>query len=437
MAAGHDSFVASGISTLTTEEEHGWNMTFALSEADAMTATEVDDAVEEEIEMEAWRLMGGSDMTTVSDANVKAVAAKIRAILEDKLAERGVSGRFTQEIIERKLQAILDKIRSGKGTAKTAVQEARLWYSALENAKKVRKQQEFDAPPPSAAGEEICDDETEEVQQYVQAAEIEKRMPLGDAMIGITYRDQYYEEVAYEHNTRVGMALGNKIDELNKRRGQVNDLVDEHNFLMDQLPLEKIALERKKTEYEIKAKEWEEMQKSYARWPEEKEELLFQLDNLHDELLEVEAENAKLNTLVESLQMSVGKHQDAIQVLKSLPVETQEYYKKILAFSNEIAEANDKIDEMQSAYWDFVGMVEKLAEALLKMEMIPATALFMAENFNKSFISGPWRAHGLKTGRIPSVQNKIANSVRMAKRLSVILERARKSEKRVVKGLAF
>ncbi len=46
-------------------------------------------------------------------------------------------------------------------------------------------------------------------------------------------------------------------------------------------------------------------------------QLLFQLDTLHDELLEAEAENAKLHTLVESLQASVGKHQDALQILVS------------------------------------------------------------------------------------------------------------------------
>jgi hypothetical protein len=39
--------------------------------------------------------------------------------------------------------------------------------------------------------------------------------------------------------------------------------------------------------------------------------------------------------------------------------------------------------------------------------------------------------------RVTAVQNKIANSVRMAKRLAVILERAKKNEKRVLKGLAF
>ena len=43
--------------------------------------------------------------------------------------------------------------------------------------------------------------------------------------------------------------------------------------MMDQMPIEKTRLERKKTEYEMKAKEWEEMQKSYNRWPEEKEEV--------------------------------------------------------------------------------------------------------------------------------------------------------------------
>jgi hypothetical protein len=41
------------------------------------------------------------------------------------------------------------------------------------------------------------------------------------------------------------------------------------------MPLEKARLEKKKLEYEMKAKEWEDMQKSFGRWPEEKEEASF------------------------------------------------------------------------------------------------------------------------------------------------------------------
>ncbi len=33
---------------------------------------------------------------------------------------------------------------------------------------------------------EICDDETEEVQQHEQQMQLEKRLPLGDALAGIT-----------------------------------------------------------------------------------------------------------------------------------------------------------------------------------------------------------------------------------------------------------
>jgi hypothetical protein len=402
---------------------------------EVMTATENDedvDGLSEELEAEVMRLMGGQD--TVLEAKLKSMSGKIRGILEDKLIERGVVGKQAQDIIEKKLQAILNKVRNGTGTPYLAVQEARLWGSNMEFSKKVRDHQAAESPMVEV---EICDDETEEVQQHEQQMQLEKRLPLGDALAGITYRDLYYEEIAYDHNTRTGHGLGAKTDEYNKKRAKVNDLVDEHNFLMDQMPLEKARLEKKKLEYEMKAKEWEDMQKSFGRWPEEKEELLFQLDTLHDQLLEAEAENAKLHTLVESLQASVGKHQDALQILKTMPADIQEYYKKILQFSNEMAEANDKIEELKSTYWDFIGMVEKLTEALLKMEILPAVALFAAENYNKSFITGPWRGEGLKAGRVTAVQNKIANSVRMAKRLAVILERAKKNEKRVLKGLAF
>ncbi len=41
-----------------------------------------------------------------------------------------------------------------------------------------------------------------------------------------------------------------------------------------------------------------------------------------------------------------------------MPADIQEYYKKILQFSNEMAEANDKIEELKSTYWDFIGMVK-------------------------------------------------------------------------------
>jgi hypothetical protein len=39
------------------------------------------------------------------------------------------------------------------------------------------------------------------------------------------YRDLYYEEIAYDHNTRTGHGLGAKTDEYNKKRAKVNDLV--------------------------------------------------------------------------------------------------------------------------------------------------------------------------------------------------------------------
>jgi hypothetical protein len=41
-------------------------------------------------------------------------------------------GKQAQDIIEKKLQAILNKVRNGTGTPYLAVQEARLWGSNSE-----------------------------------------------------------------------------------------------------------------------------------------------------------------------------------------------------------------------------------------------------------------------------------------------------------------
>jgi hypothetical protein len=53
----------------------------------------------------------------------------------------------------------------------------------VEFSKKVRDHQAAESPMVEV---EICDDETEEVQQHEQQMQLEKRLPLGDALAGIT-----------------------------------------------------------------------------------------------------------------------------------------------------------------------------------------------------------------------------------------------------------